>query len=126
MQTGRILLVDDDASLLGLMRKYLLRLGYQVDACERGEQAWEMFTTQGRNYPLVIVDLTLPDVPGEVLVERMLKRDSSVRALVCSGSSASGRLAADRVSFLRKPFLPKMLAEKVASLLGPGGAVQDG
>ena len=121
MRTGRILLVDDEAPLLDLMRKFLSRLGYEVDTCERGGQAWDLFTGEAAAYALVIVDLALPDMPGKVLLERMLEHNPNIHALVCSGSPDSGSFAAHaRVSYLQKPFLPKMLAEKVESVLGAG------
>jgi len=125
VETNRILLVDDEVSLLALMQKYLARLGYLVDTCERAQRAWELFTEEGRRYALVIVDLSLPDLPGEVLLRRMLERDRDVRALICSGAPDSGAgFAADaaRVGFLQKPFLPKMLADAVKNILGPGSA----
>lgn len=119
MNTGPILLVDDEATLAGLMRKYLSRLGYQVNTCEYGEQAWNLFSKEKQKYALVIVDLRLPDIPGETLLERMLEQNPNLRALACSGSPPSDTLAANtRIRFLQKPFLPKKLAEEVAFLLG--------
>ncbi len=120
MQATRILLVDDEVSLLRLMQRYLTRIGYQVDACERATQAWDLFCSPGGSYELVIVDLTLPDLPGDVLLGRMIDRQPGTRAIICSGvppSTESFSGSAVRPRFLQKPFQPKMLAEAVADAL---------
>ena len=70
-----------------------------------GEQAWNLFCNQETNYALVIVDLTLPDMQGEVLLDRMLMSDPSLRALACSGSPPSSTLAANtRITFPAETF----------------------
>ena len=112
----RILVVDDEASLLRLMRKYLERAGYEVDVCERAFEAWTLFASPERKYDLVIVDLTLPDLPGEELLRRMRERDPGLRAIICSGApAATGETR--QVLYVQKPFLPKMLASAVERLL---------
>lgn len=120
MAPERILLVDDERPLLLLMRKYLERIGYQVDISERAVQAWELFRSRETDYHLVIVDLTLPDMPGEALLERMMDRRPDLRAVICSGALPAstpdtGRTA--QIRYLQKPFLPRMLAEMVAEAL---------
>jgi DNA-binding response OmpR family regulator len=90
-----------------------------VDAWELGEAAWERFSAGPEDYDLVIVDLTLPDLPGETLLRRMLERSPGTPALICSGAPDPGMVAdGERVHFLQKPFLPAMLAERVKSILG--------
>jgi DNA-binding NtrC family response regulator len=117
----RILVVDDEASLLQLIEKYLSRLGYQVEARRSAVDAWRDFAADPRRFPLVIADLSMPDMPGEELVRRIVECDRDVRVLICSGypfDIASLPAAhGGRVGFLQKPFVPKMLAEAVENLL---------
>ena len=118
MARRRLLIVDDEPSLAGLMKRYLSRLGYDVDICGRGDEAWEMLAVPGSAYDLVVVDLTLPDQPGEVLLRRILARDPAARVLVCSGSPDGVRFKSEsRVEFLQKPFVPSALARSVETLL---------
>lgn len=116
--SARILLVEDDPPLAALMRRYLERLGHEVEVCDRGEAAWTRFREAAGGYELVIVDLSLPDVPGTELLGRMLDQYPGTRALVCSGSPAPQALTGRRgVSVLEKPFLPAALAESVEKAL---------
>lgn len=118
MAAARILLVEDEDSLAGLMERYLTRSGYSVESFGRGEAAWERLSSGDASFDLAIVDLTLPDVPGEELLERFLQKSPSIRVLICSGSPDSGAFdRRERVSFLPKPFLPPKLAECVQAAL---------
>jgi len=116
MTGRRILVVDDEAPLLRLMQKYLERAGYAVDACGRAGEAWTLFTSPQRNYALAIVDLTLPDLPGEELVRRMREHKPGLRVIICSGAPA-GIEESTGIRYLQKPFLPRMLTDAVAEML---------
>jgi len=115
MGFGRLLLVDDEASLLDLLKKYLERLGFEVDACIAPEQALALFEADSSRYSLVITDLTLPGISGEEMLNRMRAKNDKLRAIVSSGYPYSPR--SPRVAFLQKPFLPKMLAEAIEKAL---------
>lgn len=123
MSTGRILIVDDEASLLLVMEKYLKRLGYAVDACRTGEDAWRLYETEPSSYALVLADIVLPKMSGEELLRRMLQLNPELRVLICSGypydAASLEAPTEEQVGSLQKPFSPKMLAEAVDRLLGP-------
>ena len=114
MQPPRILLVDDEASLAGLLQRYLERVGYAVDTC--GDAATALATVQPGRYALVIADLTLPDMNGAQLVRELRERDPGLAAVLTSGYPYEQR--ADNVEFLQKPFQPKMLAQAIERTLG--------
>lgn len=117
--TTSILLVDDEASLARLMQKYLERTGYRVDIAASGAEAWEKFGQADPAYALVIVDLTLPDIAGRVLLQRMVAAKPGLASIVCSGTPVNPDdpvLGAH--PYLQKPFLPKMLAQAVQDALG--------
>jgi hypothetical protein len=60
MGTGAsLLLVDDEAALTGLLKHYLERVGYRVDACTNPEAALELLDAEPHRHDLVITDLTL-------------------------------------------------------------------
>ncbi|MFN3324360.1 MAG: response regulator [Bryobacteraceae bacterium] len=120
MDAPVILLVDDEESLLPLLEKYLTRLGYAVKTSVTAEQAWNAFSTAPQAYSLVIADLSLPDMPGQELLRKMLELAPETRILVCSGypfrATELPGVKAD-IEFLQKPFLPKVLGEKVNAML---------
>jgi two-component system cell cycle sensor histidine kinase/response regulator CckA len=116
MSSGaRLLLIDDEPPLLELLKKYLERLGYEVDACLSAEDALERFEADPSRYALVLTDLTLPAMSGEEMVERMRARTPGVRTIIASGYPYVPR--SKQIAYLQKPFLPKMLAETIEKLL---------
>jgi DNA-binding NtrC family response regulator len=118
---ARILLVEDEVSLIQLLEKYLRRLGYEVEAYPVSKDALRSFEDAPQNYDLVIADLGMPDIPGDTLLTRMLEIRPDLRILICSGSPFYLANLPDalkkQVSFLQKPFVPKMLSEALDRLL---------
>ena len=110
MKALRLLIVDDEATLLDLLRRYLERSGYEVETCADAGEALRRFEAGPERFAMVITDLTLHGINGEELIERMRKLNPRLRALISSGYPYEPRPG---VGFLQKPFLPKMLAEAV-------------
>jgi DNA-binding NtrC family response regulator len=111
----RLLLVDDEPGLLDLLKKFLERLGYAVDACGSPEEALQAFDQNPRRYALVLTDLTLPGISGEQMLDRMRERNPKLRAIISSGYPYQPR--SRQTGFLLKPYAPKMLAELINSLI---------
>jgi CheY-like chemotaxis protein len=115
----RVLIVDDEPALLQLMQRFVEQLGYDVEAAASGNAAWETFSAAPSSFALIIADMTLPDISGEMLLQQILRVNPSVRILVCSGYPADplsyGPEA--QVAFLQKPFMPRMLEEAVRKLM---------
>jgi two-component system cell cycle sensor histidine kinase/response regulator CckA len=110
-----ILLVDDEPALLDLLKKYLERLEYQVEACLSAEAALERFAADPLRYALVITDLTLDGMNGEDMLDRMRAIRPSIKAILASGYPHVPR--SRKTTFLQKPFPPKALAEAIAGLI---------
>jgi DNA-binding response OmpR family regulator len=114
----RILIIDDDAVVREVARAALERDGYLVHAA--GEGAAGLALTASRAPSLVVLDLGLPDVPGESVLQEVRRR-SDVPILVLS---ARGRME-ERVrglglgadDYLPKPFSPLELVARVKALL---------
>jgi DNA-binding NtrC family response regulator len=117
----KILLVEDEPPLLQLIEKYLQRLGFEVETYLRSVDALRHFEIAPDGYGMVIADLGMPDMPGDALLTRMLEIRPDLRILVCSGSpffiETLPTSLQQQVAFLQKPFVPKMLADAVRSLL---------
>jgi CheY-like chemotaxis protein len=115
MEFPRLLLVEDEPALADLLKTYLERIGYQVDACTHPETALELLEAHPESYALLVTDLTLPAISGEELVTRSRQCAPHLRAIIASGYPYEPREAG--VSFLQKPFLPRMLAQAIEQAL---------
>jgi two-component system cell cycle sensor histidine kinase/response regulator CckA len=115
MGGSRILLVDDEAPLADLLKKYLERLGYQVDTCLTPAEALKCFTADPKRYALVLTDLTLPGMRGDEMLSQMRATEPKLRAIIASGYPYQPE--GKRTEFLQKPFLGKMLADLIEKML---------
>ena len=122
MPQPRILLIDDEESLLHLMCTILARHGYETQACKDAAAAKQAFTDGSSPWDLAIVDLSLPDEKGDVLAQWMAAQQPVARFLICSGWPFNVQdLPAEirhRFGAIQKPFIPADLLCSVRALLG--------
>jgi DNA-binding response OmpR family regulator len=117
----RVLVVDDDVELVGLLRFALTGAGYEVEAAFDGEQA--LARIAAASFDLVILDVNLPVLDG-FSVLRELRTRSQVPVMMLTVRAAEEDevqgldLGAD--DYLRKPFSPRALLARVRSLLRRG------
>jgi DNA-binding response OmpR family regulator len=119
--SARLLLIDDDARLTGMLGDYLRGAGFEVSTAGNLAQAREALA-QGR-YELLVLDLMLPDGDGLDFC-RWLRGDPRWRHQPVLMLSARGEpmdrilgleLGAD--DYLAKPFEPRELQARVKALL---------
>jgi DNA-binding response OmpR family regulator len=120
-----VLVVEDERKLRELVRSYLERAGFTVLSTGSGAEAITMATTASPD--LVVLDLGLPDVPGET-VARELRATSATGTtpiLILTAKSAEEdrirglELGAD--DYVTKPFSPRELVLRVQAILRRGG-----
>ena len=116
-----VLVIEDELQLRELVRAYLRREGIDVLSTGSGAEGLAM---AGSGQPdLVILDLGLPDVPGEE-VARELRRSGDVPILVLTAKVAEAdrihcfELGAD--DYLTKPFSPRELVLRSQAILRRG------
>ncbi len=80
----RILVVDDDDDIRRLNAEMLLRSGYEVDAAEDGDAAWDALSTDG--YDLVITDNNMPKVTGVELLQKLRAARMNLPVIMATGS----------------------------------------
>ena len=118
METRRILLVEDEAQTRSVVEAYLERDGYWVTAVGDGARALEAFGVH--RYDAIVLDLNLPEVPGEEVCKRIRDvSDVPIIMLTAKGAEeeriAGLDLGAD--DYLVKPFSPRELVARVRALL---------
>ena len=111
MISKRLLIIDDEAALLHLLRRYLERLGYGVETCNDAGEALACFQADPDGFAMTITDLSLPGMNGEELIGKMRELRPQLRAIITSGYYYEP-LAKD-IGFLQKPFLPQTLVEAI-------------
>ncbi len=128
MSVKKILVVDDEASIVEIVKAYLESGGYAVCTAANGVEA----LTRNREYSpdLIILDLMLPDIAGEQVCE-LIRAESSVPIIMLTAKSWEDsfinglKIGAD--DYVTKPFSPKLLVAKVDALLRrvSGGQIKD-
>ncbi len=117
----RILLVDDEAPLLVLLKRHLERGGHAVTACISAELALLALESYDWRLDVLIADETLPGLSGATLAAALLARFPHLVCLLCSGYPLSTAALPDavrsRAAILQKPFLPAMLDSAIEELL---------
>jgi len=118
MTPARILIVEDEPHLRGLLRLYLERDGHRVTEAGDGRAALEAFDADGAD--LVILDLMLPGMQGETVLEA-LRDAGDVPVLITSAKRSDaeriGGLRAGADDYLAKPFNPHEVTARVAAIL---------
>ena len=127
MQTGTVLIVDDEANIADLVELYVAREGFRVRKASNGAEA---LAAVEREHPrLVILDVGLPDIDG-LEVCRRLRATSQIPVIFLTARDGEVdrvlglELGAD--DDLTKPFSPAELVARVKAVLrrvdGAGGA----
>ena len=114
----RVLVVDDDATVADVVRRYLERDGYAVQLAADGETALALAAEHRPD--LVVLDLMLPGIDGLEVCRRLrATSDVPVVMLTALGEESDRvvglQLGAD--DYVTKPFSPRELALRVASVL---------
>jgi len=117
----RILFVDDEPLQLGLAKDILGYLGYSVTAVNDSTEAWELFQKSPDSFDLLITDVTMPHMTGDILVEKIHNIQRDFPVLICTGFSE--RLSRERLNalgvqnFVMKPLLLREMAAKIRTAL---------
>ncbi|MDO8947469.1 MAG: response regulator [Desulfocapsaceae bacterium] len=105
----KILVVEDDEGVRGLITKVLTTWGYVVETAENAETALEMVTSQTVHYDMVFSDVILPNMSGVDLAEKIRALQPTLPIILCSGY-ADLDTHWPKVKALGLPFLEKPLS----------------
>jgi len=113
-----ILLAEDDSMVRNLVQTVLSRAGHAVITAADGLEASEL----SRKYPfpidLLIADIKMPRMEGPQLVEQIQRERPGTPVVLMSGYVSEELLDyASNCDFVRKPFLPEDLVERINKLL---------
>jgi DNA-binding NtrC family response regulator len=103
---AEILFVDDDRTILELVREYLTEVGYRVEVVDNGMQALEKIKNQP--YAIVFTDIKMPDIDGLELLSAIKEYRPETEVIIVTGhgsmESAIKAMKYGSYDYLQKPF----------------------
>jgi len=119
----KILVIEDDDLMQGMLKEILIKNGYHVTVASDGLMGWELFRRE--DYDFTILDLKLPKINGISLLKKI--REKNPEAMVCmitaygTIDTAVDAMKLGAFDYLTKPFLE----EELVLLVKKGLEIQD-
>jgi DNA-binding response OmpR family regulator len=116
-----VLLVEDERKLRELVRSYLERGGFVVLSAGSGAEALSL--ARSADPDLVVLDLRLPDIPGETVARELRATGTTPILMLTAKSSEEDRVAGLELGaddYVTKPFSPRELVLRVQAILRRG------
>ncbi len=117
----RILLVDDEESIVKIGIQLLERIGYSVTGTTSSIEALSLIKSSPDSFDLVITDMSMPTMLGTELAKKLLAIRPDLPIILCSGFSEriTPKTAMDMgiKAFLEKPVLAQDLFSKIRNVL---------
>jgi two-component system phosphate regulon response regulator OmpR len=118
-QVEKILVVDDDARLRGLLQRFLEEQGYAVKAVADADQMDRALSRE--IYSLMVLDLMLPGEDGLSICRRLRDDDNRLPIIMLTAKGDDSEriegLDAGADDYLPKPFNPKELSARIRAVL---------
>ncbi len=117
---AKILIIDDEPDILGLVKHTLEKGGFEVHTCDSGRRAWDEIAAFKPD--LLLLDVMLPGIDGYSLQTRM-SQDESTKSIpvILLTALESARALFQKfpqvVGFMTKPFMPSDLLKTVQDVL---------
>ena len=116
-----ILIIEDEKEIMTLTRQTLNKLGYRVLEAETARKGIEISKTFDGQIDLTLLDIKLPDMPGNEVYPLIMKNRPNLKVIVFSGYNINGpvrRILDDGAQgFIKKPFSISRLAQEVRKTL---------
>ena len=116
-----VLFVDDEPSIVKLGGKILQRLGYTVTTQTSSVKALELVREKPGDYDVVITDMSMPDMNGDILAMELMKIRPDIPVILCTGYS--NKITPEKAeaigirAFSMKPLVKAELARSIRKVL---------
>jgi nitrogen-specific signal transduction histidine kinase/ActR/RegA family two-component response regulator len=118
---GRVLVVDDELSVLNVVCRTLEIAGLATVGISDPAEALQVFTDNPLSFDCVITDMTMPALSGDELARRIRHLHPDLPIILCSGFNFnqpdSGNTIAAVSAFLKKPFSNRQLVDLTIQLI---------
>jgi PAS domain S-box-containing protein len=113
----KIMVVDDEEDIRLIVQEFLTKLGYVVNTFENGFKAFKAFQKDPDYYDLIVTDMTMPQMSGDELSQKIVKIRKTLPIIMCTGySERITEVKALEIGIMK--YAPKPLPnEKLAALI---------
>jgi len=119
--TEKILLVDDEETILRMEQQMLERLGYRITTRTGSVDALEAFKANPDSFDLIITDMTMPNMTGVQLAGEIKRIRPDIPVILCTGFSYQINDEKSKAlgiqGFIMKPVIMKEIAAKIRMVL---------
>ncbi len=124
---GKILIVDDDSSVLLIVSQFLERNKYQTTAVNGGEEALKLVRSQ--NFDLVACDINMPGISGLDFLNALKGIDPTLASVVVTASNSVGMaveaMKSGALGFVTKPFKEAELLDSIENAIQQARMVRE-
>jgi len=119
--TERVLIVDDEKAIIDISKKILTSLGYVVEGRTSSLEALELFKTMPDKFDLVVTDMTMRQMTGDILALELMKIRPDLPVILCTGFSE--KITKEKAeamgikAFVLKPLLKEEMAHTIRMVL---------
>ncbi len=116
-----VLFVDDEEAITEMTGQILERLGYRVETKLNPVEALELFKTDPEAFDLIITDMTMPQMTGSTLSEKLKAMRPDIPVIICTGHSSL--MDAEKAQemgidgYVMKPIVKRDLARTIRAVL---------
>src|SRR5208283_3475151 len=116
-----ILAIDDEPSVLELLDDVFTDANFKVLQTLNPMEGIRLYRKHQQEISMVILDYSMPGMDGKETFEKLVKINKNVKVILCSGYSEEEMKSAfgevHPLDFIKKPYKPSELLERVSSLL---------
>ena len=120
-ETGTILLVDDEAIVIGVGKQMLEKLGFTVLTATNGQEALDIFKVNKDRIDLVVLDMIMPGMGAGDTYDELRVLDPEIKVLLSSGYGVDEQtnevLQRGCRGFIQKPFNMQVLSQKIEEVM---------
>lgn len=119
--TERVLIVDDEPPIAIMLSQSLQQLGYSTALRTSSSEALELFSGDSQKFDLIVTDMTMPQMTGDIMAQKMKEIRADIPVILCTGYSKHVDAAKARHlgmnGYLEKPVDHASLARSVREAL---------
>ncbi len=120
-ERGTILLVDDEAIVIGVGKQMLEKLGFSVLTATNGQEALAIFKDNQDRIDLVVLDMIMPGMGAGDTYDGLRALDPKIKVLLSSGygvdEQTNAVLQRGCKGFIQKPFNMQVLLNTIEDIM---------